>query len=201
MTTDQAGWVRSGFVRFFPALEPLFVHIDSIEPAPWNYNNGDLDAIQESIEVNGMFEFVKVQQSTRHIFAGNHTWMVCKMLGSQVIPAVFYDVDTAEAKRMAVAHNVTASLAKPDPGLLLDLLDQIKEHAGDLSGSAITLDEFEKLKALNDIPLESHDFENWPLLAVQLPPNVLTAFREMTDGAGDDRERFEALMRMAGWQG
>lgn len=199
--TEQVEWVRSGFVRYFPALEPLMVHIDSIEPAPWNYNNGDLDAIQESIETNGMFEFVKVQKSTRHIFAGNHTWMACKMLGAEMIPGVFYDVTTSEAKRMAVAHNQTATLARPDPGLLLQLLDEIKEETGMLTGTAVSEQEVEDLRRLNDTPLDTTELSaQWPLFAVQLPPHVMKAFKEMTDGCGDDRERFETLMRNAGWQ-
>ena len=42
---------HSGQVRFHEDLTPLMRDIDSIQPHPENYNNGDTDAIIESIQV------------------------------------------------------------------------------------------------------------------------------------------------------
>jgi ParB-like chromosome segregation protein Spo0J len=40
----------------------------------------------------------------------------------------------------------------------------------------------------------------WELFSVRLPPQTLAGFRTMTEAAVGDRERFELLMRLAGWK-
>lgn len=193
-------FVQRGEVRFFSALEPLFVPIDSVVPADYNYNNGDLEEIQASIEDNGMFEVIKVRRATGEIIAGSHTWMVCKMMGSDVAPVVHYDVSEVEAKKMMVAHNETAKRARPDKGLLLALLDEITEETGDLRGTSVSEAEHKALRALEEAPLVLDETSQWPTFSVRVPPNVLHDFMRLTEQADTDRGRFEMMMRMAGWK-
>ena len=77
---------------------------------------------------------------------------------------------------------------------------EVYEETGEYLAS-VTERDVEVLRALNDIPLENDEFGQWPTFSVQLPPNVLRGFIEMTSEASSDRDRFELLMRLAGWQG
>lgn len=196
------GFLRSGRVRFHNGLAPLMCPIDSITPAPYNYNNGDVDAVCESIETSGMYRPVYVQQSTGNIIAGNHTWSACKELGADVVPVVYLDVDDSKARRIMVADNQIASLAQPDNGLLVALLDEIDDEYG-LLGTGLTQMEVERLRLLNDIPLDTEEdsFGSWPTFTVKVPPHVMREFMWRTRGADDDRQRFEMLLRLAGWDG
>lgn len=199
VTDTQDGFIRSGRARFHADLAPLLRGIDDVQPAPYNYNNGDVEAVEESIIVSGMYRPIYVQRSTGHIIAGNHTWQACKTLGSEVIPVVVLDVDDTNAKRIMVADNQTARLAQPDNGLLMALLDEIPD--ADV-GTGFTATDIETLRLLNEIPLDTDDsFAQWPTFTVKVPPHVLRAFMHITHEADDDRQRFELLLRLAGWDG
>lgn len=189
--------IRSGQVEFYDALEALFVPIDSITPHPENYNNGDVEKIMESILANGMFDVLKVQESTGYIAAGNHTWEACKQLGAQVIPAVFNAMDDMTTKRVMIAHNWIAGLARPDSGALLSLVDQIADAEGSIAGIGMEERDRENLRLLADIPLEHDEFGSWPTLSITMPPHTRARFYDMTEAAAGDLERFELLLRMA----
>jgi len=199
--TDDS-FLRSGMVRYHPSLEPLLVPIDSVTPAAYNYNNGDVDAVAESIEVNGMYRPLYVRKATGEIIAGNHTWLACKGLGAETVPVVELDVNDVQAKRIMVADNHIAELARPDNGLLLALLEEIENDGfAGMAGTGFTDRDLEVLRNLNEIPLATDEFAQWPTFSVRLPPHVLRAFLDMTREASDDRTRFELLMRLAGWDG
>lgn len=193
--------MRSGMVQFEEDLSPLMQDIDSVKQHGENYNNGDVETIVQSIHENGMYRPIIVDRASREIIAGNHTWQACKELQAEVIPVVFVDGnDTTQIKRM-IADNRTAALARPDTEQLVELLSRLEaEH--ELSGTGYGEHDVEVLRQLNDIPLEpTGDFASWPTLFFQVPPTTKNAFYEMTDAAGGERERFELLMRLAGWDG
>jgi hypothetical protein len=193
--------ILSGGVRFHDSLEPLMVPIDSVQPHPENYNDGDVDEIRASIRGIGMYGPIKVQSSTGHIVAGNHTWLVCKELGAQTIPVVALDIDDLTAKRVLVYDNGTARRAKPDHAALLSLLDQISDGVGTLEGSGYTDFDREAIKALADIPLEYDEFAQWPTLTLQVHPRLLKAYHHITREADTASDKFEVLLRLAGWNG
>lgn len=197
--------IHSGQVAFYDGLKDLLVPIDEVHQADWNYNNGDVEEIEASIQENGMFDCILVDQSNRDILAGNGTWEACKNLGAEVIPVVWLDPDQATAWRINVAHNRVASLARPDPGLLLETLKKIEADSGSVIGTGYTREQMAEMIAASRIPLDTDrlqpDSRNWPTLSIQMPPELLKAFMEITDEADDNRERFEVLLRMAGWDG
>ena len=139
--------IISGLVRFHDDLAGLLTPIDDVQQHPENYNNGDLDAIVESIEVNGMYRPVYVQKDTGYIVAGNHTWLACKMLEATEIPVVYVDLDQHQARKILVADNRIAQLARPDDAQLLDLLDRIAVDDG-LTGTGFNEDSIEALRLL-----------------------------------------------------
>lgn len=190
--------ILSGMVQFHPALEPFLVDIDRVECHPENYNNGDVDAIVSSIETDGFYNVIKVQASTGYIVAGNHSWMACKELGAEKIPVVYLDITDAVARRMLIKDNWIAGLAKPDNGQMLALIKRIEEESG-LYGTGVQEHDVATLEALTKIDNEQNEFGQWPTICVQVPPATKKAYYTMTEAAVGDRERFELLLRLAGW--
>jgi len=105
------------------------VDIDSLKPHPENPRRGKVAEIEESIQKNGLYRAVVVQESTQFILAGNHTWQAAKNLGQKRIPVGVVDVDDATAKRIMLADNRTSDLATMDDTALLSLLQEL--NAGD----------------------------------------------------------------------
>src|SRR5262245_41504344 len=147
-----------------------------------------------------MYRPVFVQKATGYILAGNHTWHACKMLGATEIPVVLLDVDEHTALRIMLADNRTAALAEPDNALLLDLLDKLAENDS-LHGTGYKEFDREAIRKLTEIPPDYAEYATWPTICVQVPPHVRRAYHKITEVAVGDRERFELLLRLAGWDG
>lgn len=194
--------IHSGQVQFHEDLGPLLRDIDSVMSHPDNYNNGDIESIMESIVVSGMYRPVYVQKSSGRIIAGNHTWAACKELGANQIPVVELEVSDDTAIRLMIADNEIAKSSKPDIAQLVKLLDVLNERDHGLMGTGIIDQGLEQLRALADTPfVDPSEHMQWPSLCFQVPPHVKAQFLAMTDQAGGDRERFELLLRLAGWDG
>ena len=111
------------------------VPINSIRPHERNVNHADLDALRESIETNGFYGFIVVQQSTVKILAGNHRYRLAKEEGATEIPVSFIDVDDQTALRILLADNRIARLGFDDSDALATLLQSIKDEQGMLVGT------------------------------------------------------------------
>lgn len=194
--------IQSGMVQFHSGLRSLMRPIDSVAPHQDNYNNGDVELIMDSIMASGMYRPIYVQKSTQKIIAGNHTWLACKELGADQVPVVELDVDNVTATRLMVADNEIARKARPDTGQLVALLSYLQAEDS-LVGTGIKDHELAQLAALNDIPLDTDESEHkmWPTLCFQIPPHAKKAFMDMTEMAGGDNERFQLLLKLAGWSG
>lgn len=197
--------IRSGHVRYHEALEPFLVDIDSISQHPENPNNGDVEVVIESIEVNGMYRPLQNQASTGHIVAGNTTWEACKILGASIVPSVALDIDDDHARRIVLVDNAAAQMARLDPAAEQEMLHRlVANQQGDLRallGTGYNERHLERIEKLNSTPLNLDVPPNWPTLSIQLPAPLIAAFRNLTDEADTDRDRFELLLRMAGWEG
>jgi ParB-like chromosome segregation protein Spo0J len=111
------------------------VPIDSVQPHPDNPNQGDVGAIVQSIEANGVYRPLVVQKDTRHILAGSHTWRAIEALGRKTVDVTLIDCDATVARRIMIADNRTAQLATYDDDLLLaNLRDLVERDALDGSG-------------------------------------------------------------------
>lgn len=190
--------IHSGLVQYHDDLTSHLVPIDDVHPHPNNYNNGDVDAIAESIEINGMYRPLYVQRSTNYIIAGNHTWHACKMLGADQIPIIMLDVDDTTAIRLMLADNRLAAMAVPDNALLLELLDELA-LSDNLMGTGYKEHDHEVIRHLTEMSNDYDEYATWPTICIQIPPHVRKAYHQMTEAAVGDRERFELLMRLAGW--
>lgn len=193
--------IVSGLVKYQDDLEPLMVPIDSVSPHPENYNMGDVEEIALSIEINGMYRPIQVQRSTGYITSGNHTWEACKLLDAQIIPVVHCEWTDEEAIREMVADNEIARKARRDAKRLVDLLQKIRKTDIGLQGSGLKEEDLTVLSHLADMDAEPLEFATWPSITFTVHPRIRKAFMHITREADTDPDRFELLLRLAGWDG
>lgn len=158
--------IVSGLVKYHDNLEALMVPIDKVVQHPENYNNGDIEEIATSIQVNGMYRPIWVDERTGYILGGNTTWAACKSLDATMIPVVWLDVDETTAYRILAGDNRLAQLARPDPGMLLTLLEELV-HREALIGSGYIPDDLEHLRHAVEAPFE-------PLVEPLIPGTIFT---------------------------
>lgn len=132
-------------------LAGALVDIDALRPHPRNARNGDVDAIAESLRVNGQYRPIVIAADGT-ILAGNHTYMAAMSIGWDRIAAVRLQLDpeSPEAHRIMLADNRTADLGNYDRGLLVDLLQNLDDGPG-LVGTGYDSDDLTRLLAqIND---------------------------------------------------
>lgn len=116
-------------------VEVHYALMSEIDLHPENANVGNIEAIAESIRVNGFYAPIIVQASTGYIMAGNHRYQAAKKLGMEQVPVVYLDVDDTEAKRIMVADNRTTRLGHDDSELLTQLLEDLGDTEIGLMGT------------------------------------------------------------------
>jgi len=121
------------------------VSVDAIKPHERNVNQGDLGAIVQSVEANGFYGAVIVQQSTGKILAGNYRWRAAVSQGLKFVPVIWVDVDDAAALRIMLADNRTTRLGMDDSAALAALLQEIQSDAGSLSGTGFDAEDLQAL--------------------------------------------------------
>ncbi len=162
-------------------LEILWVTKDELQQNPANANNGDVDAIEESIAANGVYQPVIVQRSTGYILVGNHRYLAMVKRGMEHIPVIYLDVDDLEAKRIMVADNRTSRLAYIDEAMEANLLEEL--HATDLglAGTGYTFEDYSTLMDMVNEPLLPKDWgepEPEPPLLSQLNFSIMPVIEE-----------------------
>lgn len=145
-------------------LAVVNVSLDQISQHPDNANMGDLDAIEESIAVNGLYAPLLVQRSTGRIIAGNHRYVVASKIGLPEVPVIYLDVDDEQAVRIMIADNRTTRLGRDDEAQLYDLLDALRVTDGGLAGTGYTHADYTELSLLLEGPLEFPEDEPQPEL-------------------------------------
>ena len=118
-----------------PATTTLLEKIERVKVAdltayPKNPRVGNVAAIAESLKINGQFQPIVVQLSTKHILAGNHTWKAAVSLKWKEIDAVYVDVDDEAAARIVLAANRTNDLASYDTDILSEILATLPTPVG-----------------------------------------------------------------------
>lgn len=125
-------------VRIPEPLRPLLRDITTIAQHPRNPNNGDVDAIVESILTVGYTAPVIVQASTGYIVAGNHRYAAMLELGEDTIPVIEVNWDDETTLRHLVGDNHIAEMARRDEAQLLDILQELSDTDAGLAGTAMT---------------------------------------------------------------
>lgn len=120
------------------AVEVQYVNLEEIDLHPENANVGNVDAIAESIRVNGFYAPIVVQSTTGYILAGNHRYQAAAKLGYTQVPVVYLDVNDEEAKRIMVADNRTTRLGHDNDELLTNLLEELGDSELGLMGTGFS---------------------------------------------------------------
>lgn len=103
--------------------------LDKLKQFPGNPNEGDVEAIAESLAENGLFEPIIVQRSTGYILSHNHVTQAAGRLAWTHLDVIPVDVDDVQAKKIVAAANRTAELSKRNDYLLAELLSDIAERS------------------------------------------------------------------------
>lgn len=120
--------------------ETRLVKLGEIKEHPQNPNKGAVERIEDSVETNGFYGSLIVQESTGYILSGNHRYKVAKAAGAAEIPVTFVDVDDETAKKILVADNRVGQSAEMDEKLIASLLEGL-----DSAGTGFTDEEFNEL--------------------------------------------------------
>ena len=137
----------------------------SLTQHPDNANNGDVDALEESIEVNGFYAPLHVQRSTGYVVAGNHRLLVAMRVGMPFVPVIYHELTDEQAIRLMLADNAITRHGFDDEPQLLNLLDALYATDLGLHGTGFTVDERERLSISINEPL---DFEANPVRDTRL---------------------------------
>ena len=130
------------------------IPVSELTPHPDNANIGDVEAIKQSIRVNGFYSPIIAQASTGYIIVGNHRFRAAQELGAVTVPAIFLDVDDEQAMRLMLADNRTARLGHDDMEALSAALSQLAESEVGLLGTGFTPLDLQKLLVETDRPLD-----------------------------------------------
>lgn len=114
------------------------IPVSELTPHPDNANIGDVEAIKQSIRVNGFYAPIIAQASTGYIIVGNHRFRAAQELGAVTVPVIFLDVDDEQAMRLMLADNRTARLGHDDMEALGAALSQLAESEVGLLGTGFT---------------------------------------------------------------
>lgn len=106
-------------------LSTEYVGINELTPHPENPRQGNVDAIAESLEVNGQYRPIVANHDTV-ILAGNHTWMAAQKLGWQTIWCSFINVSWEKGRQILLADNRHNDLAGYDEEALLKILQEVE---------------------------------------------------------------------------
>jgi len=167
-------------------LEVTYVNVDEVDPHPENANQGNVEAIKESIRVNGYYAPIIVQSSTGYILAGNHRYRAAVDLGMTQVPVIYLDVDDIEAKRIMVADNRTTRLGQDDDEALARLLEEIGESDQGLLGTGYSQADLQTLQdaletfdpAFESEPeptLDTNPTEDWVLEPLEGPDGTCSS--------------------------
>lgn len=125
--TERPTLIRLGGEAFaHPYLEPFIVDADDVRPHPDNPNNGDVEALIESLRTVGCYRVIGVQRSTGFVLMGNTLYAGLLELGATRLPAGMLDVDDEAALRMLLGDNKIARRARMDHGIEYDLLKRLE---------------------------------------------------------------------------
>lgn len=131
------------------------VPVGKLKLHPRNVNQGDLGAIDESIEHNGFYGALVVQRSTGNVLVGNHRLKAARAKKLKQVPVIYVDVDDDRAMKILLADNRTARLGYDDEAALKDVLVEMATTTG-LDGSGYTGDDVDEL--VNRLGEDGHPF-------------------------------------------
>jgi hypothetical protein len=123
------------------------VKIDSgkLVPHPENARRGNVEAIRESIRVNGFYGAVIAQKSTGYLIVGNHRFMAAELEGVTEIPVIWQDCTDDEARKLLLVDNKSSDAGGYEEQALRDLLAATLDADGGFAGTGYLEDDYDAL--------------------------------------------------------
>jgi DNA modification methylase len=113
----------------------------TIHEHPRNARRGDEEFIAESIEINGFWGAMVVDERNRDVLVGNHRYRMLGRAGAFVGPVLWVTPDDdAHATRIMLADNAGADRARNDLTVLAELLNEAKATPMGLKGTGYSDD-------------------------------------------------------------
>lgn len=146
-------------VYFHEASVPFLVPIETIHPDPGNENNGDVDAVIDSILTNGFYGAVIPDQDGM-LIAGHTRYNALHALGATHIPSIPVTITSEDQRRrIRVGDNRTTRLGRDDPALMLQTLEALLETDLGLAGTGYEDHDLDLLRAtLEPLEFEEEEF-------------------------------------------
>lgn len=133
-------------VSFVEGVRSLLVPIDLVHQHPDNPNNGDIEELVQSIQVNGFYTAVTVDKNTKEILVGNHRYQALLALGAKQIPVIWADKSEEGRYRILVGDNILARLARMEPAQTAAILRDLKDTTDlGLAGTGVSDMAYEKM--------------------------------------------------------
>lgn len=101
------------------------VPVDRLKRHPRNPRRGNVDAIKDSIDINGWYGSLIVQRNTGHILVGNHRYEAAKAAGAESVSVTWVDIDNDQALRIMLADNRASDVAENDTEALVEILNAL----------------------------------------------------------------------------
>lgn len=173
-------------------VKVVHVPLEQLKAHPDNPRVGDVDAIAESIRVNGFYGAIYAQAGTDVILAGTHRWQAAGKVGMKTIPVIYLEVDDAQAKKILLADNRTSDRASYDKDPLARLLKDVMQDS-DLVGTGWQATDLEKLiresvdlpdVTEEDKPLRPFERTYWLIAApIDMHDSIELLLRELPEEA------------------
>jgi ParB-like nuclease domain len=132
-------------VNFVADVRDKLVPIDQVKQHPDNPNNGDVEKLIESIQINGFYTTITADRQTGYILAGNHRYQALHALGATHIPVVWVDKDRHGTLRILVGDNATGQLAEVDRSGQAQILRELMESNVGIAGTGFDTDSYQRL--------------------------------------------------------
>jgi len=177
--------------------ETARVPVSSLRLARHNPRRGDVAAIRESLERNGMYRPLVVNRPTMEVLAGNHTLRAIRELEWPEVDVYFVSVDEEAARRILLADNRTSDLATNDANELVSLLGELDA----LEGTGYDQDDLDGLLDELDADVELEEDEVPPVVGeAATVPGELVVIGQHRLVCGDARDPAALERVMAGEQ-
>lgn len=167
--------------------------VEDLRPYHRNPRQGNVAAIRESLEANGQYRAVVVNQGSHtgrpwEVLAGNHTVQAARELGWEEVAAHVVDLDDTAAARIVLADNRTSDQGTYDTDALLALLESLEDLAGTGYQDTDVDDLLAALDAAENAPREAGQEDG--------PDGGDVAVERNTTGFNKEGERHMAARRM-----
>jgi hypothetical protein len=127
------------------------VPTDSLTPHPENYRRANIPGIRASLRAHGQYRPLVAQRTTRHILAGNNTWLAAREEGLADIDVRWVDVPDDEAREILAVDNKTSDDATNDDRALAELLARLDGDHDALARAGYTIDEYTELARMTGL--------------------------------------------------